>query len=263
MKQPKFNTNKERIDWLVANKSDLIEMKRATLKFTDLVVTPETTETNKALFTEYKDDPTSGLIKRSIVANTYNWMDSHDDVHVGNTFVKSISERANKVFHLHDHKHEVTAKVGKIEQLKEVDVQWLDLGVNKVGTTTILVAESQIKESYNKDVFKQYLDGEIDQHSVGMRYIKIELAVNDEDYKEEFATWNKYINSLGNREIAEEKGYYWAVKEASLIEVSAVLMGSNELTPTVQNIEPSNEDTQKHEPSTDTQIDWNVVINNF
>jgi hypothetical protein len=100
MKLPKFETKREMFDYLIQNKSELIEMKRATLKFTDLVGMPEPTETNKALFTDYKDDPTSGVIKRSIVANTYNWMDSHDDVHVGNTFLKSINERTNKVFPL-------------------------------------------------------------------------------------------------------------------------------------------------------------------
>ena len=262
MDRPTFKSNKERIDWLIANKSELIEMKRASLKFTDLVTTPTNETTIKALNTSYKDDPTSGVIKRDIIANTYNWLDSHGDVHVGNTFGKSIDERANKVFHLHDHKHEVTAKVGKFESIQEVAVQWSDLGVNKQGNTTVLLAKSNIKEGYNKDVFKQYLEGEIDQHSVGMRYIKLDLAVNDEDYKEEYAEWNKYINEIGNKEEAEELGYFWAVKEAVLIEVSAVLMGSNELTPTIENIEPL-KNTQKQEPSNDTQIDWNKVINNF
>jgi hypothetical protein len=263
MKLPKFETKREMFDYLIQNKSELIEMKRATLKFTDLVGMPEPTETNKALFTDYKDDPTSGVIKRSIVANTYNWMDSHDDVHVGNTFLKSINERTNKVFHLHDHKHEVTAKVGKPIEIKEVEVDWLDLGVNRLGKTTVLMLDSEIKEAYNKDVFRQYLDDEIDQHSVGMRYVKISLAVNDSEYKEEKAVWDEYYPKLGNPENAEKQGYFWAVKEASLVEVSAVLMASNTLTPTVQNIEPS-EDTQKTEPTEVTQkIDWNKVISNF
>jgi hypothetical protein len=254
MKLPKFETKREMFDYLIQNKSELIEMKRATLKFTDLVGMPEPTETNKALFTDYKDDPTSGVIKRSIVANTYNWMDSHDDVHVGNTFLKSINERTNKVFHLHDHKHEVTAKVGKPIEIKEVEVDWMDLGVNRLGKTTVLMLDSEIKEAYNKDVFRQYLDDEIDQHSVGMRYVKIQLAVNDSEYKEEKAVWDEYYPKLGNPEHAEKQGYFWAVKEASLVEVSAVLMASNTLTPTVQNIEPS-EDTQKTEPTEVTQND--------
>lgn len=262
MKQPKFETKRELFDWLIANKSELIEMKRATIKCADVVEMPQATETNKALFTDYKDDPTSGVIKRSIVANTYNWMDSHNDVHVGNTFSKSINERSNKVFHLHDHKHEVTAKVGKPIEIKEVEVDWIDLGVNRLGKTTVLMLESEIKEAYNKDVFRQYLDNEIDQHSVGMRYVKIQLAVNDPEYKEEKAVWDEYYPKLGNPEQADKQGYFWAVKEAGLIEVSAVLMGSNTLTPTVQNIEPS-EDTQKQEPTEVTQIEWEKVIEKF
>jgi hypothetical protein len=168
-----------------------------------------------------------------------------------------------RYFHLHDHKHEVTAKVGKPIEIKEVEVDWLDLGVNRLGKTTVLMLDSEIKEAYNKDVFRQYLDDEIDQHSVGMRYVKISLAVNDSEYKEEKAVWDEYYPKLGNPEHAEKQGYFWAVKEASLVEVSAVLMASNTLTPTVQNIEPS-DDTQKTEPTEVTQkIDWNKVISNF
>ena len=252
MVKPKFENKQEEIKWLIQNKSDLVEMKKAAIKFTDVAVNTLEEVANKALNTNHKDDVTSGVIKRSIVANTYNWMDSHDDVHVGNTFSKSISERANKVFHLHDHKHEVTAKVGKFEALKETEIPWVDLGVAKQGSTVVLIGESNIKESLNKDVFKQYLDNEIDQHSVGMRYIKIDLAVNDDDYPEEKSVWDAYYDKLGNPQRADEKGYFWAVKEAGLIEISAVLMGSNELTPTVQNIEPL-KNTQKTEPSNDTQ----------
>lgn len=264
MEKPKFTSNKERIDWIIANKSELIELKKMQLKCSDLVITPDNESVVKSIFTEHKDDVSSGVITRSIIANTYNWMDSHDDVHVGNTFGKSINERSTKIFHLHDHKHEVTAKVGKPKSITEKSVAWTDLGIARPNKTTVLLLESEIKESYNKDVFKQYLDKEIDQHSVGMRYIKIDLAVNDPEYKEEKATWDAYYSQLGNPERADKMGYFWAVKEAALIEVSAVLMGSNELTPTVENIEPSNLDTQKTEPTEVTQkIDWIEVISNF
>lgn len=260
MVTPKFKDNKERIDWLVANKSDLISLKKSSIKCADVVCLPRETMTNKALFTEYKDDPTSGVIERDIIANTYNWLDSHGDVHVGKTFSKSIQERATKVFHLHDHLHQVTGKVGQTKSIQEVEVDWVDLGVVGVGKTTVLKAVSEIKEDLNKQVYKQYLKGEIDQHSVGMQYVKIDLAVNDSDYKEEFATWNKYINQIGNREQAEKQGYFYAVSEAKLVEYSAVLFGSNEITPAVQNIEPSDDDTQKTEPPQGTQIDWADVL---
>jgi hypothetical protein len=262
MKRPTFENKLDLFVWLKANKSDLLEFKKNTLKFSDVLAIDYSNETTKALFTDNKDDVTTGVIKRTIVGNTYNYLDSHDDVHVGSTFGKSISERANKVFHLHDHKHEVSAKVGKFSTIYEKELAWRDLGINKDGNTIALMADSEISRKMNEGVFLQYLDGDIDQHSVGMRYVKVDLAINDEQYPEEKAIWDKYIDSIGNAEKAKAQGYFYAVSEAKLIEISAVLMGSNDLTPTVQNIEPS-KDTQKtdqSEPPQSTQIDWSQVI---
>jgi spore coat protein CotF len=253
MSIPKFATIKDRIDWLVANKTEQIQIKKMQLKFADAVVTPETEDlTTKGIYTSYQDDLEKGEIKRDLVANTYNWLDSHGDVHVGNTFKKSISERAKKVLHLHDHIHNVIAKVGEFETIKEVTVAWTDLGVAKEGTTKILLATSKIQSRRNKNIFDQYLNKEIDQHSVGMRYVDIQLAVNDEDYEDEYKVWKQYIDQIGNREDAEKQGYFWAVKEAKLEEISAVLWGSNTITPTVENIEPV-QTTQKTEPTEVTQ----------
>jgi hypothetical protein len=93
--------------------------------------------------------------------------------------------------------------------------------------------DSDIMKGYNATMFEQYKDDQVDQHSVGMMYVKMELAVNDPEYKEEFAEWNKHIDNLGNKEEAEKEGMFWAVYEAKLIEISAVLAGSNPITPTL------------------------------
>jgi hypothetical protein len=254
------------IQKIVEQKSELIELKKAQLKCADSVGFAHG-EVVKAINTSYTDNFELGQIKRTLIANTYNWLDSHGDVHVGNTFGKSISEKStDKIFHLHDHEHKVTAKVGKFEKIYEKSVSWSDLGVNKAGSTTVLMADSNISKAMNEQVFDMYLKGEIDQHSVGMRYIKIDLAVNSTEYPEEKAVWDMYIDQIGNKEKAIEQGYFWAVKEAALFEISAVLMGSNELTPTVENIEPSN-DTQTNEPLKSTQgnnaIDWQQVVSKF
>lgn len=263
MKLPKFETKKEKFEYLAKNKAELIELKKSAVKYSDICVTPSDEVVSKAMSTEYKDEPNKGVITRKIIANTYNWMDSHGDVHVGNTFGKSIKERGNKVFHLHDHKHEVTAKVGRTKDISEVKVSWSDLGVAKEGDTTVLMATSEIAQKLNKDVYSQYLDKEIDQHSVGMIYVKMGLAINDDDFKEEKALWKEVYPILGNPDRADKEGYFWVVKEAKLIEYSAVLFGSNELTPTVDNNEPL-QDTQKDEPDEPIKsLDWNEVINNF
>ena len=258
-----FATKKEEIDYLVKHNKEIIEFKKAVVKHT----TPTTTEaenspTFKALSTS-KENDTDSIIKRTVIGNTYNWLDSHGDVHLEGTFGKSISERQNKIWHLHDHEQKITAKVGIPSKIYEAPVEWSDLGIKKAGTTTALMMDSDIRKDYNNLIFQEYKDGNIDQHSVGMYYVKIDFAVNDKDHKAEFKTWNDNIENIGNREKAEELGYFYAVKEAKLVEISAVLQGSNELTPTIEakDIEP--EQSTQTEPEQSTQKTNNNLRNNL
>ena len=251
----KFAEKKELFKYLIDNKADIIDVKKNTVKHCNPINSLSNDNvTVKALETNHKDDISSGVIKRTIVGNTYNWLDSHGDVHVKGIFSKSISERKNKVKHFHDHINQLNAQVGKFTDVYEKDVLWKDLGVNKEGTTTALFADSDILERYNKNMFLQYANKEIDQHSVGMYYVKIEMAVNDSEYKEEFKVYNDYIGQIANKEDAEEQGYFFVVKEAKLIEISAVTEGSNAITPTIDNkVNPSKDNLDKVDPSLDSQ----------
>lgn len=236
---PKFATKKELFAYLVKNKKDIIELKKAALKFTDDF---GISAIEKAILKEYNGttaNDTADVIYRTIIGNTYLWMDSHDDVHLTDVFAKSIKDRGEKIYHLHDHLRQVTAKVGVPQKVYEAYIDWTKLGVNKAGQTQALFMDSAIKKELNPQVFGMYRDKEINQHSVAMQYVQLCLCINDPEDKEEFANWNMYIDLLGNRADAEEQGYFWVVKEAKLIEISCVLEGSNELTPT---LEP---DTQK------------------
>lgn len=238
-----FKSEKEFYKYLSANKSELIAFKKAAVKFTDSFGVEN--ETTKALSTNNADDLEKGIIKRTIIGNTYNWMDSHDDVHVENTFGKSIAERQDKIWHLHDHEQKITSKVGKPTSIYEKSVAWKDLGIDRDGKTICLCMDSNIMKDMNAGVYGQYLSKEINQHSVAMKYIDIAMAINDSECKQEYSCWTKYINSIGNKEKAIAQGYFFAVKEAALIEISAVLAGSNELTPTIDNVENSKQDTPK------------------
>lgn len=136
----------------------------------------------------------------------------------------------------------------------EESVSLLALGLDKPGRTTCLLADAEVSKILNPAIYNLYETGEISQHSVGMQYVSLFYCVNstDEYYKEYLANWNKYIDSVINREKAEEEGYFFAVTEAKLLEISCVNYGSNILTPvlntkavqTLSKIEPSN-DTQK------------------
>ena len=79
--------------------------------------------------------------------------------------------------------------------------------------------------------------------------------MNDPDQKTEYAQWTKNIDRIANKDKAVKQGYFWAVSEAKLIEISAVLEGSNELTQTV----PNTEKTPDPEPNK-RKIDYSYLL---
>lgn len=214
---------------IVANKAELIQLKKAEVKTVKGGISSISKTENTTIKGVFKDN--EGSLERTIVGNTYLWMDSHNDVHAKGCFTKSVKENKS-IFHLHDHEFKLTSKVGEPKKTYEEEIAWKDLGVNKSGMTQALFMDTEIFKDYNSQIFNEYKAGRINQHSVGMQYVKIDLAVNDESFEKEFKVWQDNIDTLGNPEKATEKGFFWLVKEAKLIEISAVLLGSNELTPT-------------------------------
>lgn len=275
MKKPAdFASKKEFFNYLVQNKSEIIAIKKSAIKFTlecgGFDVSKCDKETTKSLYSSYKDDVESGIIKRDIVGNTYNWMDSQDDVLLEGCAMKSINENLNGIWLLHDHEFKVTSKIGKINSASEKKVMWKDLGVNKFGYTTCLMAQCDIEQARNKSVFKDYLKGDINQHSIALTYVNMFLAVNDKDQKEEFAAYSKYIDMIGNKSEVDEQGYFFGVREIKWKELSCVLAGSNELTPTVENKEKETIIETKSESIIDKYIKSNPTgfntkdfLNNF
>lgn len=264
-----FKTKKAMFDFLVKNKSEMIDLKLASRKEVDgHVIHPKKFDKESpTLIKAVAYENAEGHLLRTIVANTYNWMDGHDDVHLNNLFSKSISERATKIPHLVDHKFSITdGLIGKTQSIEETEMNWKDLGVDRVGSTMVLLAVSKIIETYNKKTFDLYQSDEIDQHSVAMGYIRINLAVNDEDYKDEYKNWQSTFDKLGNPDKAIDRGFFWAVSEAKLFEYSAVLAGSNELTPTLNNNKflPS-KDTGKEasEPPKRTPMDIDKLVQHY
>jgi hypothetical protein len=156
-------------------------------------------------------------------------MDSHDDVHLNSVFKKSLQENADP-FLLHDHKFEVTAKIGKSLKAYEQEGRFLYYGYNSPLDTMALLIDAEISKAKNESVFDEYKNHEINQHSVGMYYVKIDLAIDNQDDKEAYALYRKYLPQIGNADKVEQQGYFFAVQEAKLKEVSAVLQGSNDLT---------------------------------
>lgn len=243
------------IEEIIKRKDELIAIKKTAIKYSDIVKTSQLKEDSEnVLKIQIADGQTEESNTVKVIANTYYWMDSHGDVHVKGCFTKSIQESIAKIFHFDNHNHSFNSKVGNVKTIEEKKVKWSDLGVSKDGTTICVIGETELIEDYNCQVYDAYKAGEIDQHSVGMQYVNLQLAVNQPTEVEAYKLWNDIYPLLGNPELADKNGYFWVVKEAKLKEYSCVLwQGSNSLTPTIKDNEAVEEDTSKQEPTEVTQ----------
>jgi len=241
-----FKSQQELFSYLVNEREEIFAQRKSMIKRAEgtLSITMPTEHvefsTNKAIKPVYENDKEAGVLKRTIVANTYWYMDSHSDVHIGREdamkdaiFSESIKNRAHKIFPTNQHDQSLDGKIGKTTNIYEAPISWRSLGIGKTGMTEALIAEAEIVQRKNPARFDDYLNDEIDQHSVGMVYLDQQLAINDEDnYPKEYAVYKKYIDKIGNRQAVEKQGYFFAVPKARLVEYSCVLAGSNDLTPT-------------------------------
>ena len=259
VKIPTYESKQELFSYLRENKELLLTEKKLSLKHGDCfsLVQSSINQTSKA------QDNKSDELTVKIVINSIGVMDSHDDVHVAGIWNKTVQERKN-MLHLQEHKMTFENIISDNVKATVEQVSWKQLGVNAVGTTEVLMFESKISKKRNPFMFEQYKNGYVKNHSVGMQYVKIDLAVNDSEDKEGFALWEKYLPTIINKEIAEEKGYFFVVFEAKAIEGSAVPLGSNTITPTleVKDIEPL-KGTQTDEPLKGTHGQKSIIYEHF
>lgn len=260
---PNFAEKSQLFDFLVKNKDLLITEKKSAIKFADAIshwtgVEDEHGEVQKAGTT--KAPPISGdTLECQLVINTTNLLDSHDDVHIDGLWTKTLSEK-RELYLLQEHTMRFQGVISDEVKASARRMSWKELGFNFEGNTQALIFKTIIRRGRNEYMFGQYAQGFVKNHSVGMQYVKIVLCLNSEseDYEAYKANWDKYIGKVANAELAEDRGYFWAVLEAKLVEGSAVLIGSNYATPVLEtqgsnkNIEPSN-DTHTTEPPAGTR----------
>lgn len=265
---PEFENKNDLLEYLVKNKSKLIATKKAMFKCADafsfgsfpVLKSGEQLKAN----TPITEDVTE--LNARVVINTTNLMDSYGDVHLDGLWKKTLKENKD-IFHDQEHKHAFDSTISDYENLKAYtqSFTWKELGQKWEGKTEALVFDSVIKESRNPFMFEQYKSGHVRNHSVGMQYVKIELAVNNPKWADEFEIWEKYIDRIANKEDAEEQGYFWAVTEAKAIEGSAVKRGANWVTPTLDNnktFEPEKStQSNNNEPPDGTQQKSNLLLN--
>ena len=239
-----FDSKEDLFKALVENKKELISIKKSITKNADAVsygyIETIKSGANKAIASA--DLPQELSVK--VVINTTNFLDSHGDVHIDGIWNKSVKD--NKSFlHLQEHDRSFDKIITDNAKASIQSMTWKELGFSYSGSTQALIFESTIDKLRNGFMLKQYANGWVKNHSVGMRYVQIELAINSEaDYDKEYKDmWDEYYPIIANKEVADERGYFWVVKEAKIIEGSAVVMGSNSATPTLENKTEAVDDT--------------------
>lgn len=237
---PKFETQKELFDYLRENKDDLIYQKKSEIKRCDddfgysVIILQVPSTVNKS-----ESGDASSVKVRAIINTTYV-RDSHKDVHINKLWNKSLKEN-KRIKHLQEHKMSFDSIIADKDDLKAFTktFTWKELGYDAEGTTQALVFDSNVKESRNPRMYKEYKDKNVDNHSVGMQYVNIKFAMNSKEDEDKHlkAEYDKHINKILNKKEVEKDGYFWAVYEAKAIEGSAVPMGSNPITPTLSSKE--------------------------
>lgn len=168
------------------------------------------------------------------VANLAGWMDHDDDVILRGAYNKTIADKKNNRPSLKNHIMSTDAIIGDTLDVFTKELNTLELGIQTdVSSAQGLVFQTRIRKEYDASTFYKYLYGAIKEHSIGLFYKNLELAINNPDYKEEYAVWQKFYGEILNKRRADEMGYFWAVREIDVYENSAVVFGSNEMTPTL------------------------------
>lgn len=258
---PEFATKAEVFEYLRKNATKIIAEKKAfpvmsdnydfgyTIK--DDVVPGNTAQ--KAAGSPQGPELKDGELAVDIFANVSGWADSYTDVMIKDNWNKSINDvgaSGEKImYHLKNHNYSTDSIIAKDASLysKMVDLSRFNIKTD-IKKAQALMMSSTVVAEYDKKCFLLYRDGQVKQHSIGLQYIKLYLCLDSEEpkdaqYKE---NWDKYYPQVINKDRIDSKGYFWAVVEAKILEVSVVLYGANELTP--DNTGKSDIDTVEQPP---------------
>jgi len=239
-----FETKPDLFRFMSENKKQLIAQKKAAKKEVDcsILIDPRIVYDEKTAAIKADGgviDPVKlESLKVVAIINTTNYFDAHYDVHIPGIWTKSLQDN-KMIMHVQEHEMAFNKIIASGDQLKAYvkKYKWTELGYDFEGETEALVFESEILRERNAFMLNQYAKGWVKNHSVGMYYVKLDFALNDENYPNEYEAWKKYYPQIANKDEVDERGYFWYVLEAKIIEGSAVPLGSNPITPTMNETE--------------------------
>lgn len=245
----------EKLAFVKANKTAILKAKKGIIKRSDSVVSSP--KISKATSTTKNVEESANVYR--IIGNSAGFLDSHMDVSMPGSYSKSIQERGNKIPILvnHDYNPKSIFALNKGVAVEMVNIR--ELGYDADGMTEAVLA--RIEPKYDAQMNQLYADGQIKEHSIGLRYVKLELCINDDTEQKEFEAWQKHIDQVINRDLAKQYGYFFAVTEQKIEEISAVVFGSNPYTPTLDKnyTQPEPPKSTQEEPETPEFIEIDLV----
>lgn len=248
-----FATSDEAVKELIENKKVLIAQKKSAIKFSDPLPFVNMPVIDKTATKADGETPTlanATSINIVAVSNACNYYDSHGDVSINGSWNRTANNQKNAL-HLQEHQNQFDKLISDEVSFKVEIKTWKELGFDYEGSTECLVMYSKADKETNPFMFDKYVKGKVKNHSSGLMYVNMALAVNNaaEWAKEEKEIWDKYYPAIANKDDVDQRGYFWAVTEQKILENSAVLRGSNPATPTIS---VSIAEENKSEPADNT-----------
>lgn len=241
-----INDKQDKISFLLQNKHAIKKAKKdlnKTFATVYSVYTNKSANITKQLNIELSEN------EFYIVGNSIGFFDSHQDVSLKGSWDKTVKERGDRVPIIKDHVMTVDNLFADNLGTSIQNIPIRDLGFDMDGETQVVGAKIG---NLSADMLEKYLKGQIKEHSVGLRYVNIDLAVNSPDDEDGYKVWTETIEQVINKQDVFDNGYYWAVREQKLIEISAVVLGSNPYTPAIKSLsakEPSKSTPKAVEPT--------------
>lgn len=266
---PDFATKDALFSFLRTNKSKLVAQKKALPLFSDNLEfgysKSEPVKVNHVTKVKAKADTTEDVdleLQVDIISNVSGWCDSQMDVMIKDSWKKSISDLGASgqklIYHLKNHNYTTDDIIGKNPTLyvKDLDLSMFNFK-SDIKRAQALMMSSIVCEDYDCKTYNLYQDQQIKQHSIGLQYVQIKLCMNSKNEEDavEKGNWDIFYPGVVNKSEVDEASFFWAVTECKIFEVSAVLFGSNILTPVFSTSQPSTDTDDQPPKSTDEKIE--------
>jgi hypothetical protein len=229
---PKFATKAEAAAYLRTNIKTIVQQKKSMPIKSDVMEWGCLPVNEKQTIKEDGSALGPDEIEVNAIANLSGWCDSYMDVMIKDNWNKTIADKSI-VYHLKNHEYSTDDIVGKNPELytKMFDLSYFGLK-SDVTKAQALMMRSVVPKEYDSKTYYLYRDGQIKQHSIGLRYIQIVLCLDSEleEDKQYKKNWDKYYPIIINKELVDLYGYCFAVIESQILENSAVLFGANKNT---------------------------------